>query len=485
VDDEPQHRDQLDPATEGAARHGIAVPVGQDLLPGSGSGRFGRMFPALPAGDPGPEALDELLAALRRLAGTSDQNEVPAGYTYLGQFIDHDITFDPTSRLNHDNDPRALVNFRTPRFDLDSLYGSGPADQPFLYDWRGDVSHRGAKLLVGRNPPDEGFALVDLPRNDQGRALTGDARNDENLIISQLHLLFVRFHNKIVDRVLQGDRRLQAGEVFERAQRLVRWHYQWIVTHDFLLHVVGPERARAVLQRASPTIDIPVEFSGAAYRFGHSMVRDDYILNDIVPGDGIINVPTFPLDPAKPGRHLGGFRRLPSSLVIEWPRFFDPHHRPRMRSMLIDTSLAKPLFHLPQDGAALASPELAALNLRRGVALGLPAGNDVARAMGVTPLDGDELLPPDDIDLSTKAREALLRAPPLWYYVLREAEVLEGGKRLGPVGGQIVAEVLVGLLANDPNSYLRQAPGWTPELARNGDGEFTMLELVDFALGHG
>jgi hypothetical protein len=339
-------------------------------------------------------------------------------------------------------------------------------------------------LLIGGNPPDEGFALVDLPRNDQGRALTGDPRNDENLIISQLHLLFIRFHNKIVDRVLRDDRQLPAQEVFEQAQRLVRWHYQWIVTHDFLFTIVGRQRARAVLDRAAPIVDVPVEFSGAAYRFGHSMVRDDYILNDHVPTDGPINVPTFPLDPANPGRHLGGFRRLPSSLVIEWPRFFDGHHTPRMRSMLIDKSLAKPLFHLPQDGAALASPELAALNLRRGVALGLPAGNDVARAMGLKPLEGDELLPSEDMQLSTEAREALLRAPPLWYYVLREAEVRENGARLGPVGGRIVAEVLVGLLANDPNSYLRQSPAWAPELPLNKDGEFTMLELVNFTLGH-
>jgi Animal haem peroxidase len=461
------------PGREGAAGHGSAQP-----RPGTGAGRFGRMFPCLPRRDAGPDALEELVGALDALKDTSlESDRIPAGYTYLGQFIDHDITFDATSRLDQLNDPPALVNFRTPRLDLDSLYGSGQADQPFLYDWRGDASQRGVKLLVGRNPPDAGYAPADLPRNDQGRALTGDARNDENLIVSQLHLLFIRFHNKVVDELLAGDQRPAAEEAFGEAQRIVRWHYQWIVTHDFLTKIVDAELAASVLARAAPVTEIPVEFSAAAYRFGHSMVRNDYILND-----SHVDVPTFPQDPAEPGPHLGGLRRLPEDLVIEWRRFFRTTGT-RMRSMQIDTSLAGALFRLPQNGAPLAAPQLAALNLRRGRALGLPAGDAVASAMGAAALSDEQLLP-RSMRLSDGAREALLRAPPLWYYVLREAEVVQKGRRLGPVGGRIVAEVLVGLLAADPDSYLRTDPSWKPEPALARDGDFTMLDLVDYTLGH-
>jgi hypothetical protein len=239
------------------------------------------MFPCLPAAAPRTGTIDALVAALRdRLGGLNAA--VPAGYTYLAQFVDHDITFDPTSKLQGRNDPDALVNFRTPRFDLDSLYGSGPMDQPFLYDWSAQVAP-GVKLLVGSSAGG-GAVTYDLPRNEQGRALIGDARNDEHLIISQLHLLFIRFHNKVVDRVLFDKPGLRGMALFEEAQRIVRHHYQWIVMHDFLPRVVGRGAARAARARrrfykfeGAPFI--PFEFSAAAYRFGHSMVRGDYTPN--------------------------------------------------------------------------------------------------------------------------------------------------------------------------------------------------------------
>ena len=136
---------------------------------------------------------------LRRSENDRHTGTILSGYTYLGQFIDHDITFDPTSNIQRRNDPLALLNFRTPRFDLDSVYGGGRADQPFLYDWSGGKD-AGVRLLLDRDG-DGTFATEDLPRNRQGRALIGDARNDENAIVAQLHLLFIRFHNKIVGLV--------------------------------------------------------------------------------------------------------------------------------------------------------------------------------------------------------------------------------------------------------------------------------------------
>ena len=518
---------RLDPSVEGSARHGIAAPRGLGASPASRGGRFERLFPSLPPGDPGERALDVLVQRLERVSGNTETNSrIPAGYTYLAQFVDHDITFDPTSKLERDNDPLALVNFRTPRFDLDSLYGSGPADQPFLYDWR-CTEHPGVKLLVQHNPHGHGLAPVDLPRNAEGRALIGDARNDENLIISQLHLLFIHFHNAVADRVHRKRPELTLNELFDQAQRIVRWHYQWIVAHDFLDRIVGRKLAADV--RPDVTIGrgvsgwatrrrfyrwqeepaIPVEFSGAAYRFGHSMVRHQYALRD----DSEQPTPILPARGEECKPHLGGFRCLPEDLQIDWRRFFAQQNAP-ISSFRIDHCLSAPLFSLPPDGANLAQ-----LNLRRGRALGLPSGSDVARAMGRPALRPDELLPPRNADVDfwpsdecPEERAAILRAPPLWFYVLRDAasyvppeQLHPGGFRptsLGPVGGRIVAEVLVGLLEGDPSSYLRQAPAWTPadevnnlrldpaqaaaEEAGRPDwprqGIFTMRDLVGFTV---
>jgi hypothetical protein len=443
-------------------------------LPQSQGGRFGRMFPSLPPCDLSADATDQLAAALIELAGTSTDNPfVVAGYTYLGQFIDHDITFDPTSKLERENDPLALENFRTPRFDLDSLYGSGPEDEPFLYDWT-ESSLPGVKLLVGLNPSEPpGLAAQDVPRNHQGRALVGDARNDENLIVSQMHLLFIRFHNKVVDHVLAGGHGSGNKELFEKAQRTVRWHYQWIVTHDFLSRIVrddDPFVRTFFTWRDKPFM--PVEFSAGAFRFGHSMVREDYRLNHR-PN----NVPLFHRDGAK--EDLGGSRWLPDSLQIEWEHFFKTSGTFTQKSRRIDLSLAKALSHVPPTGAALAL-----LNLRRGRALGLPAGGDVAEAMGQDRLSEHELLEPLDGLIDRNTAKALGRSTPLWYYVLREAELRGGfGLHLGPVGSRIVAEVLLGLLEGDPNSYLRKWPAWVPDLPTAHDDDFKMADLVDFTLG--
>jgi hypothetical protein len=421
------------------------------------------MFPFLPRRDAGADATEALATALIARSGQSTNNhDIPAGYTYLGQFIDHDITFDPVSKLQRDNDPDALVDFRTPRFDLDSIYGSGPADQPYLYE-SVDETFRKVKLLV------EGD---DVPRNGEGCALLGDARNDDNIVVAQLHLLFLRFHNRVVDHLLDAGSGLEGDDLLEEAQRVVRWHYQWIVVHDFLPRVVGDDMAH--VERRFFHWDkepfMPVEFSAAAYRFGHSMIRERYLLNDHSDP-----VPPFPL-PESRNAHLGGHRPLPADLKIDWSFFFEVTATPpAMHSMLIDDSLANVLRHAPPSGRPLAG-----LNLERGRALGLPAGSDVAHAMGEPELTEEEL----DLDgLDAATRHALLRAPPLWYYVLCEARArCEDGTHLGAVGGRIVSEVLTGLLEGDPSSYRRQWPSWTPELHGAVEGDFTMGDLVRFTL---
>jgi Animal haem peroxidase len=487
-----EHRDRFNLDAGGLGRHGSPGPRGQVARPGARGARFGRMFPFLAESEAGDDAITWLAERMlsRKMAGRSTEildPALPAGYTYLGQFIDHDVTFDPTSKLQRDNDPDALSDFRTPRLDLDSLYGSGPLDQPFLYDWDGAVKHRGVKLLVGRNP--RGFAREDLPRNRQERALIGDARNDENLIVSQLHLLFIDFHNRVVEHVAGDPANAGIGstKLFEEAQRIVRWHYQWIVLHDFLPRIVESSGARPGLGTAWPLARrtyfkwrdrpfMPVEFSAAAYRFGHSLVREDYMINDRQ------DAPVPIMNPNRAGGpFLGGFRRLPTDLRIQWENFFPTTDLDPQNAMRIDPYLSRALSRLRPDRAPLM-----ALNLFRGKALGLPAGPAVAQAMCETPLSAEHLLDPlhlakDDASIDQSTHDALVHQTPLWYYVLCEARVRgRGGQRLGPVGGRIVAEVLLGLLEGDPSSYLNQWPEWKPELSKHEDKSFTMADLVRF-----
>ncbi|MDA0566341.1 heme peroxidase family protein [Streptomonospora sp. S1-112] len=462
--------------THGFVQRGLARVPESPLF----EGRFGRMFRRL---RPLLLSRDEIADLAARMADQPpaepelDNPGIPAGYTYLGQFIDHDLTFDPTPLQARQDDPDALTNFRTPRFDLDCLYGRGPADQPYLYD-----AERPGRFLIGRH--DDQF---DLPRNEQQTALIGDPRNDENIIVSQLQLTMLLFHNAVLDRAeeLRAAEPAPEPDDFTLAQRIVRWHYQWVVVHDFLRRIVGEETLDAVLRR-EPRVPggrpvekavpeffrwrrapfIPVEFSGAAYRFGHSLVRARYKFNTTVPA-----LPIFtpePIAQSDPLSHLGGFRILPPVWQIEWPRFFPLEEgREPVPARAVDTRIVPPLLELPPEAAAGVA-SLVERNLTRGVRLGLPSGQAVAGAMGLDPLS--------HADLGLPRRGGA----PLWYYVLREAEVLAGGRHLGPVGGRIVAEVFVGLLAADPSSYLSTDPAWTPTLPSARPGEFTMSDLIRF-----
>ena len=473
-------RDESGPVTIGLAQHGIPGLRGQ--VAASERTPFGQLFPelrqrGLTSSTDDLETVHALADAMIERPGTfNPSTTIPAGFTYFGQFVDHDLTFDPTSTLGRRNLPEELPDFRSPRFDLDSLYGSGPMDDAFMYDWDTEKD-AGVKLLVGDNAERPELAAEDLPRNEQDRALVGDPRNDENLIIAQLALLFIRFHNKVVELLRRDNRDMSSPELFVEAQRSVRWHYQWIVKHELLPLIVSddlvdvePSHFKWDPATGPP---MPVEFSAAAYRFGHSMVRDDYKLNDRQP-----NVPVF-VPRGASGPTLEGFRRIPRELEIEWKHFFviDPATRPQM-SMRIDASLVEQLKHLPPDGASLAF-----LNLRRGNDLGLPRGDAVARELGVEPLSKTELLAALPHGVDAGAQELVVERSPLWYYVLAEARARgDGGLRLGPAGGQIVAEVINGLLEADPNSYVRVDPGWTPTFANPQTRSFSMADLVRFTL---
>ena len=460
-----------DPLVVEGMRHGAEVR-GEKLQSLTFSplfeGRFGRMFRTLPGLTPSEDALDALADQMFESAGKDkDPGEgqgtdprhnpkIPAGFTYVGQFVDHDITFDPASSLQQQNDPNALQDFRTPRFDLDSIYGGGPSQDPFMYDQHPqDDRFTGVTFLLGNNVGNG----RDLARNGQGRALIGDPRNDENLIVSQLQSAFLRFHNKMAKHVADGTT-LDRQELFIETQRRVRWHYQWMVVHDFLERVVGQQVVQQLCPTGASSSDIlsnlqffhwkkapfmPVEFSVAAYRFGHSMIRFDYSIND-----GVQNVPVFS-DSTDPLSNLNGFRPLPDQWGFQWRFFFEMStNKPPQLSHKIDTKLAKPLVDLPKV-IATHPRSLALRNLLRGRAFSLPSGQSIALAMGVTPLsDGD-------LDITSVSSEFTGNAP-LWFYILKEAQLQHDGQRLGDVGGRIVAEVLLGLLAGDPALVREREP---------------------------
>lgn len=443
-------------------------------------GRFGRMFRRLP---PAPTYSDDQLNALAQTMSEQtpggwnaaapvqdgDNAAVPAAYTYLGQFIDHDLTFDPVSSFQRTNDPDALTNFRSPRLDLDSLFGSGPDDEPFQYTRDGTP-----RLLL--EPNDRGEP--DLPRNSQGVALVGDPRNDENVIVSQLHLAMARVFNKLVAQA-ESDPAVHPDQRFATAQQELRWTYQWIVARDYLPRICGADVVNHLLRRDNdtgqwdvrrpnyqPRTDpyMPVEFSAAAFRFGHSQIRPTYDLNPAVVARPIFT----PGDNVSETDDLRGFRPLPASWTIDWSLFADTSVGTPQPSRLINSKLSEALFDLPGETDP-AKQSLAFRNLKRGQALELPSGQDVARL-----LKAPQIL--SGADLGTD-----LDPTPLWFYLLKESELEpNNGTRLGHCGAQIVAQVILGILEIDHHSWINVQPDWQPKIPTRGDS-FDLADLLIFA----
>ncbi len=450
-------------------------------------GRFGRLFPSLVPFLPDTQAVRKSLLTLGELGGIMDAGAdnpdnpsvLPAGFTFLGQFLDHDLTFDPTSSLERQNDPESIVNFRTPGFELDSVYGSGPAASPHLYD--NSPNGRGIKFLIEKLDPTNAESKDDLPRNSQNTALIGDPRNDENTILSQLHLAFLKFHNAVIDKVI-ADGITDPTQAFAEAQRLVRWHYQWIVLHEFLPHIVGEQLVQDILKNGRKFYNwrnepfIPVEFSVAAYRFGHSQVRPGYVVNNG------FRAAMFGTDPANPGPDpdnlAGGKRAL--RRFVEWHRFFqiDGSPEPDNISKKIDSKISSALFQLPFSAIAGLSDNpssLAQRNLLRHLTFSLPSGQALAKAMCIEPLTNNDLKDLKDLGVQMEQKT------PLWFYILKEAELRAEGRTLGPVGGRIVAEVFIGLLEGDRLSFLRADPTWHPTLPVNAEEKFGIVSLLKFA----
>lgn len=460
---------------------------------------FGYMFPdaagseecLLPVSE---RSLDALLALGEAMGDATHppksdlDSKIPAVFTYLGQFIDHDVTARTDretdfSRISQaDGQPRpmtpvapaqvaaALKNGRRPQLDLDSLYGDGPGlikgvktEAAELYDGAG-----GKLKLV-----DRGGGRVEVPREGR-RALIGDGRNDENVNVSQLHAAFAALHNAVVDRLsAPKNSGIPAGIwKYSKARQIVRWVYQYIVVHDYLPRVCDPGVVNDVLRNGpyffgpgtgGEELFMPLEFSVAGFRFGHSMIRPSYRIGAGSATTKIEDI--LGVSATRPAakdllEESGGAWRLKEKNLVHWSNFIDFGGRSKPQfARKIDPLISDGLFELPFEDDALAMAmirHLAQRNLCRGYLLSIPTGQAVAAAMGVEPLTDGALY--DKGKKGEPIRDALgygrfLRRTPLWYYVLREAQVQKHGETLGEVGSRLVAETIVGFLKHDPNSF--------------------------------
>ncbi len=377
-------------------------------------GMFDRMLPGSAPLD-GPDDKLRALADAMLDADPSDDSldnpRIPGGLTDLGPFADHGITLHLAPLTDRKRAPLGLESFRTPTLDLDNLYGLGPDGSPHLYTRDpDDPTRRGPKLVIDENTNVD-FGGVsgefdnDLPRSPEGMALIGDARNDENLLVAQTHLAFFKFHNAVVAHLSRDG--MSKEEVFAQARRLVTWNYQYIILFDWVDRLCGEGTGARILHdgrrfyRFKSKSYMPVEFSAAAYRLGHSMVRQPYSHNRIFTAadfgrlfgftglSGQLIGDLAPEDPSPPLPQPV----LPSNWIIDWRRFHElnrPADVPLNASRRIDPLLMAELHDLPKDGG-----DLAFRNLKRGVSLGLPSGQDVAAAMGVK-----DALTPDEIATS-------------------------------------------------------------------------------------
>lgn len=424
------------------------------------SGRYGRLFPHLPP----LNADNAALLALGDDGGVCDgetgarEATGPAGWPFFGQFVAHDITAD-RSPLSMRAERGVVRNFRTPRANLESLYGAGPVGSPYLYQ-RDDP----AKLLIG---VDERGEAADLPRNQEGIALIGDPRNDVHVFVSQLHLAMLKVHNGLVDGLREHG--VGESELFDDAARVTRWHYQWILANEYLPAAAGPRIVADVnasgprFYRPRPQPYIPLEFADGVFRYGHGQIRQSYRINDSAPELAI-----FP--------DLGGFTPVPAARRVDWSLLFDfPGAPPAQRARRIDGTLVTALIRLPHeitgDVPLDAYRSLAARDLERGDAVGLPSGQSIARAAGEQPLSPEEL----GLGQNGWAGET-----PLWLYFMREAAARADGNHLGPLGGRILTEVLLGIVDAEPASYRSLDPSWHPTLPHQGD-TFGIADLLAFA----
>jgi hypothetical protein len=504
-----------------ASRHGSEsyFIVGEGLLGETVGGRTRTLGAAAEAATPpfffsrmGPSGEGRQLndATLKKLgnvmvSGGGGALQIPAGFTYLGQFVDHDLTFDKTSvTLGENVSPADLLQARSPSLDLDSLYGAGPGDPESEKFYENDGLHLkvGKTVAIGNLPGMDGFDLRRGAGSTVGakrKAIIPDPRNDENLAVGQMHLAFIRFHNRVVDTLPSS---VPQGQRFEKARQIVTRHYQWMLRTDYLPRICAAgvvndvfnnnRKAFEVGVPATQTPTMPIEFSVAAFRLGHPMIRSTYNWNEVFDsGSGTLDL-LFEFSGGN--GTLGSSPRLPSNWIADFRRLFDfgEAGRPTLavpegkfnRAMRIDTTLVNPLRTLP--GFEGDEDNLAVRNLRRAKMVKLATGQQMAtflKNQGVTLTKLTKAQVRDgnggaDLGSLTQAqRESVLADTPLWFYILREAELNQG--RLKGVGARIVAETFHRAMEGSETSIVRN-PTWRPSLGPNNT-TFRMVDLLLFA----
>ena len=407
---------------------------------------YGRLFPELKPLIVSDKHLKELTESMIDYDWKcQDSKVVSNGLAIFGQFLAHDMTFEVTSKFRGYNQADTFVNDRTLRLDLDCLYGQWSQD--FLYN-KNDRN----KLLLGEEYQDNGNTWLDLQRNAQEKAIIPDARNDENIIVSQMQVLFILFHNQIVEKVRQE---CGAKEVFKEARQQVIWYYHWLILHDYLYKITDWTVFEDILCHGPKyfcnPVFLPLEFTGAAFRTGHSQTRENNRINS---------------DTEKNLFELGAFQKMEE--YLDWRYLFDFGDGNVQYARLIDTKIGKIFHDIPFiKSADKFERSLPYRNMKRGVVYRLPSGEDVARRMCEQPIEVNET--------------QHLDGTPLWYYILKEAEVLgHEGEHLGPVGSRLVLECFLGILNHDQYSFQVLHPKWKPEIGRN-EGQFDFVDMVQYA----
>lgn len=501
--------------------------------------RFSRIGPKGEALSPG--LLEKVAAAMVPANEASSDSKIPAGFTYLGQFVDHDLTLDKTAtKLGDQVSIDELIQGRSPALDLDSLYGLGPVkDHQFYTD--------GVHLKVGTtertNFPDldpivsQSLTGFDLPRVGSGqtkaarrRANIPDARNDENLAVAQIHLAFIHLHNNMVDKLMAAGTTVG---LFEKARAEVVKHYQRMLRDDLLPRICDASvvndvfkngrRLFETLQVAPATKDnysplpsgvgtgsMPVEFSVAAYRLGHSMARTSYEWNRVFRSDGPGGPGTLEflfrfsgtsgtLSPPdglpETGDDAGSFEALPTNWIANFNNLFELDKGTLNFARKIDTNLSPPMGKLPlgsfggldSSGFSLdLQRQLAFRNLLRAGMVELASGQQMIafakqRGVTITALTEVEILKGAGqgadltATLTPDEQKLIAGSTPLFFYILREAE-LTGGEHLGPLGSRIVAETFHRAIETSTDSIIRD-PLWKPTLGNK------MADLLRFAHG--
>jgi hypothetical protein len=478
--------------------------------------------------------LVDLANKMSRKAPGTRKTTMPSGYVYFGQFIDHDLTRDGLAASVVQPDDGQRPNYRTPRLDLDHMYGTDQQDLRCLYDnGRLKLNHTQVVSYGGRP---YGGGGDDLFRQN-GKAIIVDPRNDENLIVAQMHVLWAKFHNYLLDLVERdSETPIVAGvpgkDAVEKTQNLVRWHYQQIVLNDFLPHIVSSRVLNDIAEhglklfKTSDTPDddlaLPIEFTMAAFRFGHSMVQGSYFIDDIQN----VNIS----DILRLTGLAGGITfSLPGNYAIDWEMFFGQDVRVN-RGETIDTFITDALFRIDhssvasfvvrqdQPGSAIGrgatarnddfpvlvpscinlatgAMSLPCLTLTRGSNASLPSGEDFADYFGYKQLPTGKLyVYPEDKDFFNQS--GIKGKTPLWYYLLREA-ALQGQmepataadhdtpvQKLGPIGSRIVAETIYRVLSADRSSIFNAGKDWNPPVLECPYGPpqsiYTMSDLIAF-----